>query len=86
MKGFQCNPTLDNSKPLYWIQASGGTQCGLKDENEASDECVGAPAGAQAVWYTEGPFQNPGWICSFAGENKPCSGSECIGDIIWTRH
>ena len=72
-----CNPTLDNSKPLCWTQAAGGTY---------DTYCDGAPADAQPMWDTEGPFQNPGWICSFAGSDQPCSGPACVGTITWTRH
>ena len=83
-----CNPTWDNSKPLYWTQASGGRDCGNdhSDEQENWDGCYGAAANAQAVWHTEGPFRNPGWICSVGDSGGPCKGPACIGSVTWTRH
>ena len=79
---YPCNPTWDNSQPIYWTQASGGRYC----NREKSFGCYGAPADAQPVWDTEGPVENPGWICSDPRSQQPCQGPACIGSIIWTRH
>ena len=76
----------DYGQPLYWTQASGGRYCDFGKSDETSDDCYGVPADAQAVWHTEGPFQNPGWICSFFTNNSLCNGPACIGSITWTRH